>query len=193
VPAYTWYMIPVVAAAFYGVCFLAGELGRGLAALLPLQPGPARRAIATIAAGLAFLLLCTPLLTRTVKEATRPRAFPRFTLYERTAAWIRANSAPGDEVSYVEVGTLAYFSDRPVEDLVGLVTPRSLPFLLKNDLIGAFRDHPTTFLLHHEKLAVFTGPLLQHRWFQRRYEEVHREAMRAPGEVLVVYRRNGVP
>jgi arabinofuranosyltransferase len=191
VPAYTWYMIPVVAAALYGVCFLAGELGRRLAALL--RPGPGRQAVAMLAACLAFLLVFTPLLTRTVKEAARPRAFPRFTLYERTAAWIRENSAPGDEVSYVEVGTLAYFSDRPVEDLVGLVTPRSLPFLLKNDLAGAFRDHPTAFLLHHEKLAVFTAPLINHRWFRRRYDEVHREAMRAPGEVLVVYRRNGVP
>lgn len=192
VPAYTWYMIPVVAAALYGVCFLAGEIGRRLAALLPV-PEPARRTLALLAAGLAFLLVFTPLLTRTVREATRPRAFPRFTLYERTAAWIRAHSAPGDEVSYVEVGTLAYFSDRPVEDLVGLVTPRALPFLLKNDLTGAFREHPTAFLLHHEKLAAFTAPLINHRWFKRRYDEVHREAMRAPGEVLVVYRRNGVP
>jgi hypothetical protein len=191
VPAYTWYMIPAVAAALYGVCFLAGEIGRRLAGLV--KPEPARRAVALVGPLGLFLLFFAPLLTRTVQEATRPRAFPRFTLYERTAEWLRANSARSDEVSYVEVGTLAYFSDRPVEDLVGLVTPRSLPYLIRHDLVGAFRAHPTTFLLHHEKLAVFTAPLVHHRWFRRRYDEVHREAMPASGEVLVVYRRNGVP
>ena len=79
------------------------------------------------------------------------------------------------------------------QDLVGLVSPRNLPFLVRNDLLGAFREHPTTFLIHHEKLASFTDPIVRHRWFRRRWDEVHREAMRSPGEALVVYRRNGVP
>jgi hypothetical protein len=185
VPAYTWYMIPAVAAALYGACFLAGEIGRRLAA--PARPGTL---LAAAALGAAVFF---PIVLRTAQEATRPRAFPRFTLYERTGAWIRDHSAPEDEISYVEVGTLAYFSDRPVQDLVGLVTPRNLPFLLRNDFLGAFREHPTTFLVHHEKLATFTGPIISHRWFRRRWDEVHREAMRSPGEALVVYRRNGVP
>jgi hypothetical protein len=184
VPAYTWYMIPVVVALLYGAGFLAGEMGRRLSR---------NRALAIGIASLALAALFLPIVLRTGREALRPRAFPRFTLYERTGAWIRDHSAPEDEISYVEVGTLAYFSDRPVEDLVGLVTPRSLPFLLRNDMLGAFRDHPTTFLIHHEKLASFTDPIIHHRWFRRRYEEVHREQMRAPGEALVVYRRNGVP
>src|ERR1700759_2072607 len=96
--------------------------------------------------GVVFAAVFYSILLRTAEEATRPRAFPRFTLYEQTGAWIRDHSAPGDEISYVEVGTLAYFSDRPVQDLVGLVTPRNLPFLVRNDLLGAFREHPTTFL-----------------------------------------------
>lgn len=191
VPAYTWYMIPVVAAALYGACFLAGEIGRRLAALA--RPGTVRRAAAILIAGLLFAAVFFSIILRTAQEATRPRAFPRFTLYEQTGAWIRDHSAPGDEISYVEVGTLAYFSDRPVQDLVGLVSPRNLPFLVRNDLLGAFREHPTTFLIQHEKLASFTAPIVAHRWFRRRWDEVHREAMRSPGEALVVYRRNDVP
>lgn len=189
VPAYTWYMIPAVAAAIYGACFLAGEIGRRLA----MAGGALRSTAGILASCLVFAAVFAPIVVRTAREATRPRAFPRFTLYERTGAWLRDHSAPGDEISYVEVGTLAYFSDRPVQDLVGLVSPRNLPFLLRNDFLGAFREHPTTFLIHHEKLASFTDPIVRHRWFRRRWDEVHREAMRAPGEALVVYRRNGVP
>jgi hypothetical protein len=192
VPAYTWYMIPGVIAAIYGACFLAGEIGRRLAG----AGGGLRSAagiVGIIASGLVFAAVFTPIVVRTAREAARPRAFPRFTLYERTGEWIRDCSAPGDEISYVEVGTLAYFSDRPVQDLVGLVSPRNLPFLLRDDFLGAFREHPTMFLIHHEKLASFTGPIVRHRWFRRRWDEVHREAMRSPGEALVVYRRNGVP
>jgi len=191
VPAYTWYMIPVVATVLYGACFLAGEIGRRIAGWM--RPGPVRPAAAVLAAGLVFAAVFFSILSRTAEEATRPRAFPRFTLYEQTGAWIRDHSAPGDEISYVEVGTLAYFSDRPVQDLVGLVTPRNLPFLARNDLLGAFREHPTTFLIQHEKLATFTAAIVNHRWFRRRWDEVHREAMRSPGEALVVYRRNSVP
>jgi hypothetical protein len=190
VPAYTWYMIPVVIALLYGACFLAGELGRRLAAALrPGAPGAFRSAAALLIAGLVLSAFFAPIVLRTAREALRPHAFPRFTLYERTGVWLRDHSAPGDEVAYVEVGTLGYFSDRPIRDLVGLVTPDSLPWLLRHDLPGAFRAHPTAFLLHHEKLASFTNPILRQRWFRRSYEEVHREAMRAPGEVLVVYRR----
>jgi len=191
VPAYTWYMVPVVAAEIYGACFLAGEIGRRLGAML--RAGALRTAVAAAAAGLVLTAVFLPIAVRTVREASRPRAFPRFTLYAQTGRWLRDHSAPGDEVSYVEVGTVAYYSDRPVEDLVGLVSPRNLPYLLRNDLLGAFREHPTAFLIHHQKLASFTLPIVDHRWFRRRYDEVHREQMRAPGEALVVYRRNAVP
>jgi hypothetical protein len=189
VPAYTWYTIPAVAAAIYGACFLAGEIGRRLSAASGAGGAAAGVAVAVLTLAAVF----APIVVRTAYEVSRPRAFPRFTLYEQTGAWLRGHSAPDDEISYVEVGTLAYFSDRPVQDLVGLVSPRNLPFLLRNDLLGAFREHPTMFLIHHEKLASFTDPIVRHRWFRRRWEEVHRERMRAPGEALVVYRRNAVP
>lgn len=184
VPAYTWYMIPVVIACLYGACFLAGEIARRLA------PRPA---VAVAVAGALLAVLFAPIVAKTARQAMLPRAFPRFTLYQRTGLWLRDHSAPEDEIAYVEVGILAYTSERRVQDLVGLVTPRSLPYLIRNDLAGAFRVHPTTFLIHHEKLASFTAPILSQRWFRRRYAEVHREAMRVPGEALVVYRRNGVP
>jgi arabinofuranosyltransferase len=44
-------------------------------------------------------------------------------LYRDAAAWIRERSTPSDVVALAEPGTLAYFADRPVVDMMGLVTP----------------------------------------------------------------------
>src|SRR4029079_7234785 len=84
----------------------------------------------------------------TWKLVSTSQGAPHFALYRRAGLWIREHTAPEDEISYVEVGTIGYFGERRIRDLVGLVSPDALPFLERRDFLGAFRAHPTKFLLH---------------------------------------------
>lgn len=44
------------------------------------------------------------------------------------ALWIKAHSGAGDYVMLEPIGYIGFYSERPVLDVVGLVTPRVLPF-----------------------------------------------------------------
>jgi hypothetical protein len=72
----------------------------------------------------------------------------------------------------MEVGTLAYFSQRRVEDLQGLVTPRSIPFSIQGDPAGAFLAHPTRYVVTRPGLMVGMRKIIRRRWFQQSYQEV---------------------
>ncbi len=47
----------------------------------------------------------------------------RIRIYRDVAAALRAHSAPGARVASVEIGALAFFADRPIVDLAGLLDP----------------------------------------------------------------------
>jgi hypothetical protein len=113
---------------------------------------------------------------------------PRQRAYREAALWIRRNSAPGESIAFGEIGVLGYYSDRTVEDLLGLVTPRSLPFIAKKDLVGAFLAHPTPIILCHTGRRS-TRSIVGRPWFQRAYREVARFPASEEGGVVLVFRR----
>ncbi|HXU33051.1 MAG TPA: hypothetical protein VN851_20990, partial [Thermoanaerobaculia bacterium] len=68
-------------------------------------------------------------------------------------------------VAAFEVGTLAFFADRPVDDLLGLVSPQYVGAVAKGDWAGALRGS-------RADLVVLTGgSRINSRapWFTRRY------------------------
>jgi hypothetical protein len=99
------------------------------------------------------------------------RAPLHFEGYRKAGEWIKAHSGPADGIAFVEIGTLAYFSDRPVEDLLGLVTLRSLPFVAEQDIAGAFLAKPTEFVIVRPRLDGFMGAITTTAWFGQAYEE----------------------
>ncbi len=155
----SWYSIPVVTALLLGVAFTIG------------LAGPRFRTFAV--AGLIAIVAASivPSAISWYRGASR---FDHFEGYRAAGLWIQRDSRPGDGISFVEIGTLAYFSRRPVEDLMGLVTPRSIPFVREGNLLGAFLAKPTRYVVVRPSLQGFTGQITSRRWFRRRYEEVAR-------------------
>lgn len=45
-------------------------------------------------------------------------------------SWARANTSPGTEFALPDIGAFGYYSDRPVLDLFGLVTPQMAPIMV---------------------------------------------------------------
>lgn len=164
-----WYIVPVVSALLYGLAFAAGEAGRVVVGRTRLSPW--------LGALLALGLLAPALLSIAPKGLNwyRRSGHPlRHEGYRVAGLWIRERSGPEDAIASMEVGTLAYYSQRRVEDLQGLVTPRSIPFTLKGDPAGAFLAGPTRFLIVRPSLKQGMNKITRRRWFRRSYEEVAR-------------------
>ena len=179
-----WYILPILIALLYGVAFAAGAAGRAAASAL----GGSRRA-AWAGALLATGLLAPAVLSIGSRGLTwyRGSGHPlHFEGYRLAGLWIRHDSGPEDAIACKEVGTLAYFSGRRVEDLQGLVTPRSIPFSAKGDTIGAFLARPTRYLVTRPGLEAGMSRLETRRWFRRSYGEVAR-FLPGTGDWALVY------
>lgn len=165
-----WYVLPVVMALLYGVAFAAGAAGRAAASR---WSGFRRASWAGIllAAGLLApaLLSIGPRGLSWYRRSGHPLHFEGYRL---AGLWLRQHSRPGDAIAAMEVGTLAYFSQRRVEDLQGLVTPRSILFTLRRDPAGAFLAQPTRFVVTRPSLTMGMRRITRRGWFRRNYERV---------------------
>lgn len=189
---YPWYATPVLVAVVYGFCFALGALVR---ALWREQPGGVlERMGAGVAAAVLVALVGAALVPNFRRQYEQlPRA-EHYRLYRRVGLWLRAHSAPEADVAYVEIGTIGFFSERPMRDLLGLVTPQSLPHVRSGDMVGAFLERPTEFVLYDRQLHGFTDPLRRQPWFQSTYRRVGFLQAARGGERVVIYRRRpGAP
>ncbi len=182
VPFFVWYAAPPLIALLAAAPFAVG------AAVRPIPWRGVRFAV--------LVLLAIPLgasVLGGLRAAQTPGAGDwRYPAYTQAGAWIAAHSSPEEDIAYEEIGILAYTSDRPVQDLVGLVTPRSLPFA--HDRLGAFLAKPTTFVIFHTyNPRGGTRPIVDRPWFPKAYREVARFPS-DDGRYLAIYRRiEGAP
>jgi arabinofuranosyltransferase len=167
-----WYVLPVLISLLYGLAFAAGAAGRAAASAL----GEVR-----LAPGAGVLLAAALLAPAVLSIGSRGLTWYRgsghplhFEGYRTAGLWLRGNSRPEDDIAAMEVGTLAYFSQRRVEDLEGLVTPRSIAFVFQRDPAGAFLARPTRFLVTRPRLMAGTRKITRRRWFRQSYQEVAR-------------------
>lgn len=167
VPFFIWYTVPLAIALQAGAAALVADVLRAAGTLA--RPGLRRSARTAVVA--AALLVAVPTLRADAQGFARVAEDPRLALYRTAGEWIRAHSGQDERVAYVEIGVLAYASDRALDDLLGLVTPRSLPFVARRDLEGAFLAAPATWVVHHDGRGRMRA-VVRRAWFAPAYEEV---------------------
>ncbi len=177
VPFFAWYILPCLLAVIYGLAWFAGAAGALASRASRLRP--------LLAAGVFALLAFTTFRTGwSFLRGFTPA--PYLQAYRQGAEWIKASSAPEASIAYVEIGVLGYYSERPILDLMGLVTPWARPYVVRNDLLGALRERPTDFVLFHTRGRM--APIVDSRWFRRRYQEVMQFADPGDPGSLHIYR-----
>lgn len=189
VPFHAWYAIPVVVALLYGMVAFGLETGRA-AGRFALGPGASHRRL-RLAAGACAVVLLAPIATSVTRASAgwfaRTGPIPRFGTYREAGLWIRRNSLPEHRVAFYEIGNVAYWSRRPVDDLLGLVTPPTVPYSRVADREGALLLLAPDFFL-----VRFRGRprgLAAKPWFRRSYYPVARFDQRKGPHALLVYRK----
>jgi hypothetical protein len=170
VPFAPWYHLHLVLA----VLALAAGAALGLGSFaLSRFAGPhsvAKRHL--LPAALAVLLLL-PLLAPGAAYLAATWGRPpdgRQPLHAAVARYLRETSPPGATVAAVEIGALAYFADRPVLDLVGLVDPAVVAARREGRLAELVAAREPAYLLvpPHFRPGLL-DPLLAHPEIARRY------------------------
>ncbi len=176
VPFWSWYVIlPLFA------------LLLGLTQCLVLLKTPDANVGRRIFALPALLALLAAALFAIRGWSTVDQAGPRVALYRQTAAWIDQSAPPSARIAAFEVGTLAFYADRPVDDLLGLVSPQYVAAVREGNWAGAL-------LASRADLVVLTGgSRINPRapWFSRRYRPVTEITVGDERAAVYVYRRRG--
>ncbi len=190
VPFFHWYILPCLVALTYGVACAAGGCTRWLAGVWTRGRGWRRAAAAVAAGGVAGVLVSQAVAGGLwYRDVT---GYAHTDSYRLAGEWLRDNTPPDAAISYHEIGALGFLSDRPIRDLLGLVTPEVLPHVLQADLAGAFLMRPTELVLFHSERGI--GQIVRRPWFKEAYEEVHRlpvDGVRGPATVVFFQRRPG--
>jgi hypothetical protein len=196
VPFFNWYTVPPVVALLYGAGGLAVGVGRAGARALGATADPEQgsappprwaRATAAAVVAVALALPAVGFARASLGRLTSVGGPSRFDTYREAGLWIREHSRPDERIFYGEIGNLAYWSRRPVDDPLGLVTPASLPYVAAGDPIGAFLRRPPDLYIDHP--ASPHPGIATHPWFQAAYEPVARFADPDGGPGATVYRR----
>ncbi len=195
VPFFAWYVIPCWITVLYGASFLGGAMLRRLrrsgaprgARLRDLAPRLGATAVL-----LGLVVVGAPLASATVRVwRVQERGHWRLEIYRPAGEWLRAHAPPEARLAFHEVGAVAFYSERPVDDLLGLVSAHALPYAREGDVVGAFLARPGDYFLGHPYAdgGVMRG-ISSRPWFRDGYEEAARlQAGRDGDRWIVIYRR----
>lgn len=170
---FDWYFIPLVAALnLIAALGLGALLGEG-------RPQMGRWAPA---AGLLLLLLWLPFQWRALAQTAALRGHRP--AYTAIGHWLAQNTPPQADVAAIEIGVIGYYSQRPLLDTMGLVSPD-----MTRHQVGWVETLVYALNVHRPDYAVvLAGTGWDHLrgrwWFEADYEPVQ-----AFGDGATVYRR----
>jgi hypothetical protein len=172
VPAYHWYFAPLV----LGLCVAAGA---GAARALAWLPAGPPRGLA--GGALAVLVLGQVAIAHVCCGAHHA--------YRDIGLWLRATTPPAASVAAMEIGHLGWYSERPIVDMVGLVTPRVAERLAAGDAGWWLPAHrPDYVVVHDPPWAVEAAGMATAAF--REYDLVERRAYPGYGAYRI-WRRRG--
>jgi hypothetical protein len=164
VPFYSWYALPGLVAVLYGTAYVLGPVVRAWRTD-PSLPG---RVVGAVA-GFAIVAALVQPVRNAIHMAQSPEPFDdRYRLYRDTGNWLATHTGPGERFAAAEVGTVGYYSQRPVTDLMGLVSPEVIGRVRRGDMIGSFLRHPAEVVIDGAFFSL--QPIVEQPWFARKYE-----------------------
>jgi hypothetical protein len=119
---FRWYLTPPLPAYLLGIFLGAARIGSDLKSRIPLL----------LLAGLALFTTASAWTLRPDHGPSRPA--PRMAyiqlelLYREAADHLRTRIEPGQSIASADIGALGYFSQAPVLDLLGLISPQVQPY-----------------------------------------------------------------
>ena len=117
---------------------------------------------------------------------------PRFQMYLDTAQWLKDHTAEDSTVGYLEVGIIAYYSERQILDLLGLVTPGIESFIAEGDFASLFQHLRPDYYLRNRDIEHWkmNSRVTASPFFQRNYQPVALIPQRGKHPMIIYQRRS---
>jgi hypothetical protein len=181
--SYHWYALH-----FYFVLEIMAGLGLGWLVNAAFDLSGAKKIAMGFAACLLAALLVIPNLSRGADSVQAFGGDGRAPAYTAIADWLNRNTQPEDDVAYMEIGYLGYYTQNRIIDLAGLTDPLIASHIAEHGFTWGFWHYQPKYFLFHPGMdseAYLAGV----RAAADQYEEVARFPSRVDELPLVLFRR----
>ncbi|VEB38819.1 Uncharacterised protein [Legionella sainthelensi] len=151
IPNYHWYYAPFFLISIIFACRGVGQLSSILLSKGFLND----RAY-------LFIILTTAVILSLVKIAPL-KGQVRHENYANIGGWINHNTPANASIGLVEIGTVGWYSERKIIDILGLVNPYNGAYIGKNDIFSWLTHYQPDYILVHDPAWPFedSATLLQ--------------------------------
>ncbi len=142
-PNYPWYYAPFFYLMLIFACLGIGRLSRNLLLAGKLNSRT-----------LMFFVLCMATifaLTNVVSFKERGR----IEAYARIGSWIERNTAANASIATVEIGTVGWYANRNIIDILGLVNKYNAEYISKGDQYAWLSHYQPDYILSHDPIWRF--------------------------------------
>lgn len=155
IPNYHWYYAPFF---YFLTLFSAIGTFRVLAGIYRL----AKKKTAYALAAVPVLIAASAFGTQSLKLSDISRG--SVDSYKNIGNWITENTPKNSVVAAVEIGTIGWYADRYIIDILGLTNPYNADYIAKKDVHSWLTKYSPDYILVHEPLWVFetTANCLEH-------------------------------
>lgn len=139
--------------------------------------------------------LFLPLVTAQVRlVALNSRSYPtaQVTAYREVGGWLRHHTPPSSVVAAWEIGAIGYYSERPILDYLGLITPAAQEYVARGDYSWWVRERPPDYVVVRDPPGGVELPGLQEPHFGELYQRL--VTLETPGWYpMIIYGRKPAP
>jgi hypothetical protein len=181
IPNYHWYYAPYYVFA----CFYAGA---GASWLVRYFHTTGNRWVnvggrVAVFAFVIFMISRNFIMTN-IKNGT----YDRRADYYEIAIWVKENTPMTAQLAALEIGTLGWYSERPIVDLCGLVSPSIAKLYKTRDYAGFYSHHSPEYVLVHDPMPPMEAGITE--WVERGDYVLEKRFDFSPGWKYNLYVRN---
>jgi hypothetical protein len=184
IPFYHWYAAQIGVFAAVLIAVGAVELPRllhrtalalagGTTAILGRQWLHVRNIVLVLVVLTLPVTIYAHLLTARGYQKAWPHG-PANALYQRTGEWFAAHTPPGSRIAYLEIGQIAFYSDRYIIDTLGLVTPGVAPYVAKSEWLWPMLRYKPDYIIYNPMFKDWTDSdaIFNQQWFKNGFRKV---------------------
>ncbi|MGF6871732.1 hypothetical protein [Paraburkholderia sp. MM5477-R1] len=146
IPNYHWYYAPFF---FFGLLFV----GTGVWKILELTYQRARKNIAFLALFCAFFIAAGGFFYHSFNLSNVRRG--PMEAYKNIGEWLKANTPGNAVVATVEIGTIGWYSERYVIDILGLTNRYNADYIARGDVYSWLTRYSPDYIVVHQPLWSF--------------------------------------
>jgi hypothetical protein len=140
---------------------------------------------------LVYLYGTTSTTLNLIKEKNDFQRLPSNDFRTEIGKWLNENSSQNTVIAAYEIGQLGYYSKRKIIDILGLVSPETIPHIKEKDFMWIINEMEPDYVFIVDTPGYQpTWPIITDPWFQANYAPLKKQFFSLYNTNYILFKRN---